>query len=204
MTESKIHSKPYPKDFCMNCSIDWLKHIINIAFIDNYRVAQKKRPVLFFISKLCFAFFFFPYFSGGVDSRSARSFDTDMDPSWHYTMQQQIKIIETYFAAVMQERFWQEQCTWWKDNSTFGGQTSEDRKCGRWSQRPRLLIVPNNSWEYFRIYRNAMKISPVNQYAVFHKKLAFREHQFWGSSMMTLNFFLTKFRSCIGKLFKIK
>ena len=48
-----------------------------------------------------------------------------------------------------------------------------------------------------------MRISPENQHTVFQKKLAFWEHQFWGSSMMTLSFFLTKFRSCRGKLIKI-
>ena len=48
----------------------------------------------------------------------------------------------------MQKRFWQEQCTWWKDNSTFGGQISEDRKCGRCQQWPTLFIVRHNSWEY--------------------------------------------------------
>ena len=49
-----------------------------------------------------------------------------------------------------------------------------------------------------------MRISPENQHAVFHKKLGFRGHQFWGSSMMTLSSFLTKFWSCRGKLIKIK
>ena len=34
-------------------------------------------------------------------------------------------------TATTRERFWQEQCAWWKDNSTIGGQISEDRKCGR-------------------------------------------------------------------------
>ena len=51
-------------------------------------------------------------------------------------------------TAAMQERFWQKQCTWWKDNSTFSGQISEDRKCGRCPQRPTLFIVRHNSWEY--------------------------------------------------------
>ena len=51
-------------------------------------------------------------------------------------------------TEAMQERFWQEQCTWWKDNSTFSGQISEDRKCGRCPQRPTLFIVRHNSWEY--------------------------------------------------------
>ena len=49
-----------------------------------------------------------------------------------------------------------------------------------------------------------MRISPENQHAVFHKKLGFREHQFWRSSMMTLSSFRTKFWSCRGKLIKIK
>ena len=49
-----------------------------------------------------------------------------------------------------------------------------------------------------------MRNPPENQHAVSHKKLAFWEKQFWGSSMMTLSFFLTKFRSCRGKLIKIK
>ena len=49
-----------------------------------------------------------------------------------------------------------------------------------------------------------MRISPENQHFVFQKKLAFWEHQFWGSSMMTLSSFFTKFRSCGGKLIKIK
>ena len=56
----------------------------------------------------------------------------------------------------------------------------------------------------FRIYRNAMTNPPENQHAISHKKLAFWEHQFWGSSMMTLSSFVTKFRSCRGKLIKIK
>ena len=38
-----------------------------------HRVAPKKRPILFFIPKLCFTIFF-PYFSGGVDSRPRRFF----------------------------------------------------------------------------------------------------------------------------------
>ena len=49
-----------------------------------------------------------------------------------------------------------------------------------------------------------MRISPENPHTFFHKKLAFQEHQFWGSSMMTLSSFLTKFWSCRGKLIKIK
>ena len=56
----------------------------------------------------------------------------------------------------------------------------------------------------FRIYRNAMRNPTENQHAISHKKLEFREHQYWGSSMMTLNSFITKFRPCRGKLIKMK
>ena len=48
----------------------------------------------------------------------------------------------------MQERFRQEQCTWYKENSTFGGLIFKDRKCGRCPHRPTLFITWHNSWEY--------------------------------------------------------
>ena len=75
-----------------------------------------------------------------------------------------------------------------------------------WKMRAKVDIVNRLAWflRIFRIYRNAMRNPPENKIAVSHKKLAFREHQFWGSSMMTLSSFLTKFRSCRGKLIKIK
>ena len=47
----------------------------------------------------------------------------------------------------MQERFWQEQCTWWKDSLTFRGQILEDRKCGRCPERAtssKSSIIPEN------------------------------------------------------------
>ena len=120
-----------------------------------YRVAQKKLPILFFIQKLCFTIFF-PYFSGGVDSRPGRFFWHQYGSKWtlYYAAADKnhrgvlCRKISSSDTAAMQERFWQEQCTYWKDNSTFGGQISEDRKCGRCSQRPRLFIVRHNSWEY--------------------------------------------------------
>ena len=52
---------------------------VNQSF--SYRVAQKKRPILFFIPKLCFTIFF-PYFSGGVDSRPGRSFWRQYGSKW--------------------------------------------------------------------------------------------------------------------------
>ena len=47
-----------------------------------------------------------------------------------------------------------------------------------------------------------MRNAPENQHALSHKKLAFPEHQSWGSFMMILSSLLTKFRSCRGKLIK--
>ena len=49
-----------------------------------------------------------------------------------------------------------------------------------------------------------MRNPPENQHVVYHKKLMFRENYSWVSSIMTLSSFLTKFRSCRGKLIKIK
>ena len=49
-----------------------------------------------------------------------------------------------------------------------------------------------------------MRNPTENQHDISHKKLAFREHQYWGSSMMTLNSFVTKVRPCRGKLIKMK
>ena len=51
-------------------------------------------------------------------------------------------------TVAVQQRFWQKQCTWWKDISTFGGQISEDRNWDRCRQRPTLFIFQHNSWEY--------------------------------------------------------
>ena len=45
---------------------------------------------------------------------------------------------------------------------------------------------------------------PRKSFTIFHKKMTFREYQFLGFSMMTLISSLTKFRSCKGKLIKIK
>ena len=80
------------------------------------------------------------------------SFDTNMDPSGAYYAAADknhrvilCRKISSSDTSAIQERCWQEQCTKWKDNSTFGGQISEDRKCGRCSQRPRGFIVQHNS-----------------------------------------------------------
>ena len=115
----------------------------------------KKAPYFVFHRKVVF-YNFFPYFSGGVDSRPGRFFWHQYGSNWmlYYTAVDKSHRgilcckISSSDTAAMQERFWQEQCTYWKDNSTFGGQISEDRKCGRCSQRPRSFIVRHNSWEY--------------------------------------------------------
>ena len=63
-----------------------------------YRVVQKKLPILFFIPKLCFTIFchiFQVLWTVGLGD----SFDTNMDPAGRYTTQQQMKIIEVYFAT---------------------------------------------------------------------------------------------------------
>ena len=63
-----------------------------------YRVAQRKRPILFFIAKLCFTIFFH-IFQVVQTAGLGDSFDTNMDPTGRDTKQQRIKIIEAYFAA---------------------------------------------------------------------------------------------------------
>ena len=58
---------------------------------------------------------------------------------------------------------WEEKCTWWKDNSTFGGQILEDR-CVlnfriEWQMltKPRSFIVWHNSWEYSEFPRKSTR-----------------------------------------------
>ena len=62
MTELVIKTEPFPDDFfyvCYNCSIDWLKHIIDVTLIDNYFSfwAWIKIAILCFI----FTFYFFKH-----------------------------------------------------------------------------------------------------------------------------------------------
>ena len=89
--------------------MDLLKHINIIAllysFIALYRVVQKKPPILFFISKLCFTIFF-PYFSGGVDSRPGRLlYYVAAHKNYRSVLCHKISSSDT---AAMQDRFWQE------------------------------------------------------------------------------------------------
>ena len=152
-------------------------------------MAQKKHPILFFIPKLCFTIFF-PYFSGGVDSRPGRFFWHQYGSKWtlYYAAADKnhrgvlCRKISSSDTAAMQERFWQEQCTWWKDNSTFDGQISEDRcsiselsgRCSQSRDRSSFGIIPEN----IQNLRERYEDFPENQHAVFHKKMAFRKHQF--------------------------
>ena len=52
--------------------------------------------------------------------------------------------ISSFDTAAMQERFWQEQCTGWKENSTFGGQISKNKKCGKGRDYSSFVIIPEN------------------------------------------------------------
>ena len=58
--------------------------------------------------------------------------------------------------------------------------------------------------ENFQMYGNAISNPSENQHVVPLKKLAFWEHRFWGSTMMTLSSFLTKFKSYRGELIEVK
>ena len=111
-------------------------------------MVQKKHPILIYIPKLCFTIFV-PYFSGGLDSRPGRFFWHQYGSNWtiYYAAADKYyqgvlchKISSSYTAA-MQERFWQEQCTWQKENSTFGGEISGDRKCSRCPTKATLVNI---------------------------------------------------------------
>ena len=58
----------------------------------------KKRPILFFIPKLCFTIFF-NIFQMVQTADLGDSFDTNMGPTGRYTTQHRMKINEVYFAA---------------------------------------------------------------------------------------------------------
>ena len=98
----------------------------------------KKVPYFVFHPKVVF-YNYFPYFSGGVDSRPGRFFWHQYGSNWtiYYAAVDKnhrgvlCHKISSSDTAAMQERFWQEQCTWYKDNSTFGGEILGDRKCSR-------------------------------------------------------------------------
>ena len=140
---------------------------IYILYVIYYNSMVQKSTLLCFSSQSCFTIFF-PYFSGGVDSRPGRLFWHQYGSNWTLYYASGNKNhwgilyckISSSDTVAMQERFWQEQCTWWKDNSMFGGQILEERKCGWYPQRATSFIVRHNSWEYseftgsskFRIY----------------------------------------------------
>ena len=99
---------------------------------------SKKSALFCFSSQSCVSQVF-SYFSGGVESRPGRFF-------WHqygsncticYAAVDKnhwgVLCLKTSSSdtAAMQERFWQEQCTWYKDNSKFGGQILGASKCSR-------------------------------------------------------------------------
>ena len=124
-------------------------------------------------------YIFSSYFSGGVDSRPGRFFWHQFGSKWtlYYAGVDKnhrgilCRKISSSDTAVMQERFWQEQCTWWKDNSTFGGQISEDRTCGKCSQRLRSFIVRHNSWEYSEFTGTSWDIWRTSVLRILHDDL---------------------------------
>ena len=66
--------------------------------------------------------------------------------------------------------------------------------------RNRSAIIPEN----IQNLRELLEESPRKSTRRLSHEMAFREHQFWRSSIITLSSFLTKFRSCRGKLITIK
>ena len=127
---------------------------------------------------------FFPCFSGAVDSRPGRLFLHQYGSNWtlYYAAADKnhrgvlCRKISSSDTAAMQERFWQEQCTWWKDNSTFDGQISEDRKCGRCPHGPTSFIVRHNSCEYPEFTGTPWGIPQKINTPSLAKELASREH----------------------------
>ena len=84
-----------------------------------YRVVQKSS--LFSFSSQSCVLHFFPHFSGRVDSRHGRFFWHQYGSNWtiYYAAADKnhrgvlCRKISSSDTAAMQERFWQEQCTWW-------------------------------------------------------------------------------------------
>ena len=151
----------------------------------------KKSALFCFSSQSCVLHFFSPYFSGGVDSRPVRFWHQNgskWTPCYAATDKNHRGVlchkISSSDKAAMQKGFWQEQSTWWKDNSTFGGQISEDRKCGRCSQRPRSFIVRHNSGEYSEftgtLWGFPQKISTPSFTRNWHfKNISFEDLPWW-------------------------
>ena len=135
-----------------------------------------------------------------------------MNPTGRYTTQQWIKIIEAYFATKSVLLTQQQSRRDFGRNNVHDRRTIQPlvvkfRETGSvvdahkgHSGRNRSAIIPEN----IQNLREILEESPRNQHAVSHVKLALPEHQFWGSSIITLSYFLTKFRSCRGKLITIK
>ena len=143
--------------FSKNAFIFWYSSMIKsfrfrifiIKFFNRVQIHRgpKKAPYFFFHPKVLF-YNFFLYFSGGVDSRHARFFWHQYGSNWRIyyaavnkrwgVLYQKISSSDT---AVIQERFWQEQCTWQKNKSTFSSQISGDRKCSRCSTKATAVDI---------------------------------------------------------------
>ena len=116
----------------------------------------KKAPYFVFHPKVVF-YIFLHIFQVVSIAGLGGSFDSNMDPTRCYTTQQRIKIIGAYFAT--NQFFWHsgntgEILAGTMYNSTFDGQISGDRTCGRCPQRPQWLTsFSHNSWEYSEFAR---------------------------------------------------
>ena len=114
---------------------------------------SKKAPCFVFHPKVVFCNLF-QYFSDGVDSRPGRFFWHQYGSNWtlYYTAPDEnhhvlCRKISSSDTAAMQERFWQEQCTWLKDNSTFGGQfrkTGSVADAHKGRHRSSFGVIPEN------------------------------------------------------------
>ena len=155
-----------------------------------YRVVEKS-SLFCFSSQSCILQFFFHIFQVVYTAGLGDSFDTNMDPTGRYTTQQRIKIIEAYFTAKSV------LLTQWQCRKDFGrnnvpdGRTiqrlvakfrktdacsiSELRgRCSQSRDRSSFGIIPENIQNLPERHEDF----PENQHAVFHKKMAFRKHQF--------------------------
>ena len=109
---------------------------------------------MLFIAKLCFTNLL-PYLSVGVDSSPGRFFRHQYGSNWtlYYAAADKdyqgvlCNKISSSHTTAMQERFRQEQCTWQKDNSTFGGKfwkTGSVADARKGQHRSSFGIIPEN------------------------------------------------------------
>ena len=134
---------------------------------------SKKAPYFVFHPKVLL-YNFFRYFSGGVDSSPGRFFWHQYGSNWtiYYAAADKnhrgvlCHKISSSDTVAMQERFWQGQCIWWKENSTFGGQILGDRKCSRCPTKATVV----NIIEIIQIQHARVIFNPLTD--IFTKRLS--------------------------------